>query len=96
MVELTLRSPHPYALRELVTGALANETRLLQAGIQRTQERLAAFEAQHQMSTTEFLLRYANDELDEQLDLIDWLGEARLLARLQEKLAVIQDIRIEN
>ena len=96
MVEITLRSSRPYALRELVTGALANETRLLQAGIQRTQERLAAFEAEHHMTTAEFLLRYANDELDEQLDLIDWLGEARLLARLQEKLAVIQDIRIEN
>jgi phage shock protein A len=79
-----------------VTGALANEARLLQAGIQRTQERLVAFEAQHQMSTADFVRRYANDEVDESLDLIDWMGEARLLERRQQKLAVLQDIRIEN
>lgn len=96
MTEITLRSSHEYALRDLVAGALGNEARLLQAGIQRTEERLRSFEQKYGYATSEFLQKYADDELDESLDLIDWLGEARLLERLRQKLVVLQDIQIEN
>lgn len=96
MTEITLRSPHAYALRELVAGALENETRFLLAGIQRTEERLRAYEETHRLSTTEFLQKYAADELDETLDLIDWVGEARLLERLRQSVTVLQDTRIED
>jgi phage shock protein A len=96
MTTITLRSPHPDALEELVSGALANETRLLQAAIERTQAQLAAFEARYGMATADFLQRYGQDQVEETLDMIDWVGEARLLQRLRQKLTVLQDIRIEN
>jgi ferritin len=36
-------------------------------------------------SSTEFLRRYENNELQETLDFAEWVGEYRLLERLREK-----------
>jgi hypothetical protein len=94
MRQLILRSQHDYPLRDLVEGALANEARLLQTGIKRTQRRLHEFEARRQLSTEEFLRRYENDEFAETLELAEWVGEARLLERMRQKLAVLQGIQI--
>jgi arginase family enzyme len=96
MEQLILKSQHGYPLRELVEGALANEARLLQAGIARTETRLREFEAERQLSTAEFLRRYQDDVIAETLELAEWIGEARLLERMQQKLAVLQDIQIAS
>lgn len=96
MAELTLISPHRRRLRPLVEAAIQNELRLLQAGIQRTQGRLRAFEAQYSLTTTEFLRRYENDELQETLNFAEWVGEYRLLRRLQDKVATLQEIQFAN
>lgn len=96
MEELTLVSRHQHPLRPLVEAALYNELRLLQANIQRTEQRLRAFEAQYGMSSVEFLERYENDELPETLDYAEWIGEHRLLERLHEKADTLQEIRFAN
>jgi hypothetical protein len=96
MEQLVLKSQHGYPLRELVEGALTNEARLLQAGIERTETRLREFEARHHLSTQEFLRRYENDEFAETLELTEWIGEARLLERMRQKLIVLQDIQFAN
>jgi hypothetical protein len=96
MEQLVLKSQHGYPLRALVEGALANEARLLQAAIDRTEKRLQEFEASHHLSTQEFLDRYENDEFEETLELTEWIGEARLLERIRQKLAILQDIQIAN
>jgi hypothetical protein len=41
-------------------------------------------------------LRFENDELEETLEFIDWVGEYRLLAHLREKAETFQGIEIEN
>jgi len=46
------------------------------------------------MNTQDFISRYENDEIKETLDKGEWIGEARLLKRLQEKSETIRDIRI--
>ena len=96
MEQLVLKSQHGYPLRDLVEGALANEARLLQAGIERTEKRLHEFETQRRLSTEEFLRRYENDEFAESLELTEWIGEARLLERMRQQLAVLQDIQIAS
>lgn len=96
MKQLVLKSQHGYPLRDMVAGALANEARLLQAGIERTEMRLHGFEIQRQLSTAEFLRRYEEDEFAESLELTEWIGEARLLERMRSKLAVLQDIQIDS
>ena len=96
MSELVLTTSHSYPLRELVQAALETQQRVLQAGIQRTEERVRAFEAQYGLSSAEFLRRYEADEFGESLDFAEWIGEARLLERMREKIAVLKDISIES
>lgn len=83
-------------LKPLVQAALANELRLVEAGIKQTQKRLEDFENHYGMSTQDFISSYERDERDEVLELTEWIGEFRLLARLREKADVLRDIRIEN
>ncbi len=96
MTTLTLTSPHERPLRSLVESALKNEQRLLQAGIGRTEQRLREFETKYALSSTEFLHRYENDELQETLDFVEWIGEYRLLERMREKVDILQEIHFEN
>ena len=77
-------------------AALAKELHVLEAAIQRTEQRLGEFEQQHQMSTAEFLSRYENDELAETLEFDEWIGEYRLLARLREKTETIREIHFAH
>jgi len=92
MAILTLTSPKQHALRPLVEAALENQLRLLRAGIQRTEARLQIFEREYGFSSLEFLRRYENDELDETLDFVEWMGECRILDRLNEKTDVLREI----
>ena len=96
MAELILVSPRQRLLRPLVEAALQNELRLLEAGIRRTQQRLSAFETRYGLSTAEFLQRYEDDELQETLDLAEWVGEHRMLERLQSKATTLREIQFAN
>jgi hypothetical protein len=96
MAALKLTTSGQRPLRPLVEAAIHNELRLLQAGIQRTEQRLQAFETQYGLDSQEFLERYENDDLPETLDFAEWVGEYRLLERLQEKAATLQEIRFAN
>lgn len=93
MTVLTLTSTKSRPLRPLVEAALENQVRLLYAGIERTEARLRAFEAEYGLSSAEFIRRYENDELSETLSLDEWVGEYRMLARLRDKAETLQEIR---
>ncbi len=96
MSVLTLTSSRQRPLRPLVEAAIHNELRLLQSGIQRTEQRLQTFEARYGFSSQEFLRRYENDELTETLDYAEWVGESRLLERLREKADTLQEIHFAH
>jgi hypothetical protein len=93
MVEVTLVSDTQHPLRPIVENALADELRLQEAGIQRTEQRLHEFEMRYQMSTSEFLRRYENNELGESLEFAEWVGEYRLLVRQREKAETLRGIK---
>lgn len=96
MTYLTLVSKQSRPLRPLVEAALAKELRLLQAAIRRTEQRLQQFETTYQLATDEFVRRFENDELEETLDFVDWIGEYRLLVRLREKAETLQGLEFAN
>jgi hypothetical protein len=48
------------------------------------------------MSTQEFISTYENDEIEENLDFDEWIGEFRLLERLREKVETLRGIRFAN
>jgi hypothetical protein len=96
MSVLKLTSARDRPLRPLVEAAIQNELRLLQAGIQRTEEHLRAFEAEYNLATQDFLRRYERDELAESLAFAEWVGEYRMLERLREKAETLQEIRFAD
>lgn len=95
MTELKLISQYPN-LRSLIETAIAESLSSVEAGIQRTQARLQVFETQYQLSTEEFLRRYENDELQETLELDEWIGESRMLKRLQEKATRLKEVEFAD
>jgi hypothetical protein len=93
---LTLTSLNHYPLQPLVESAIANEVRLLEAALRQTEARLRACEAEHGLTTSEFVARYANDQIDETLETIEWLGEYRMAQRIQQKLAALRSERLSD
>jgi phage shock protein A len=96
MAELTLISDRERPLKPLIEAALANELRLVEAGIRRTEGRLREFEQKHHMVTAEFVSRYENDEFQETLEFAEWIGEYRLLMRLRDKAETLREIRFAS
>ena len=96
MSGLRLVSTRKRQLKPLVEAAIANELRLLEAGVRRTEKRLHEFEEKYNLGTQKFISRYENDELEETLDFDEWIGEFKMLTRLQEKVDTLRDIRFEN
>jgi phage shock protein A len=96
MSELTLVSKGHHPLKPLVEAALANELRLVEVAIRRTEQRLCEFETKHQSSTDEFIRRYEDDQLEESLEFAEWVGEYRLLKRLREKAKTLREIQFAN
>ncbi len=96
MTTLTLTTAKERPLRPLVEAALENQLRLLQAGIDRAQERLHTFESEHGLSSESFIQRYENDEYLETLNYDEWIGEYRLLMRLKDKAETLRDIHIAD
>jgi hypothetical protein len=96
MNELVLISTSDAPLKSLVEGALENETRLLEAGIRRTELRLHSFETAHGLSTADFVRRFEDGEIGETLENAEWIGEYRLLERLRQKVGILRGIHIAN
>lgn len=96
MTDIRLTSNGKREIRPLVEAALTNESRLLQAGVQQTEQRLRDFESKFDMVTQEFITPYENDEFEETLDFGEWIGEFRTLLRLREKVETLEDIRFAN
>ena len=61
----------------------------LESGLRVTEDRLRVFEAQYGMTTAEFVARYADDQIEETLETIEWLGEYRMAQRLQQKVEAL-------
>ena len=96
MTDIRLISKSNREIKPLVESALANELRLLEAGIERTEQKIKEFENKYQITTQAFLDKYENDFFEETMDFDEWIGESRMLARLREKAATLRDIHFAN
>jgi|688.fasta_scaffold246134_3 hypothetical protein len=89
---LKLRSSQPASLKEMIQNDLNHRLQDLENGLQQTQTRLKQFETQYQWSTKTFVELFTNDQLQHCLDFDEWLGEAWMLEKLQQKIAIIKEI----
>jgi hypothetical protein len=68
----------------------------LRASIERTQRRLAEFEAQYAVDTAQFLQEMAAEDLEGgDLEYVEWAGEAKLLEGLEAELTELEHARYQ-
>lgn len=96
MTQLTITSQQNRPLRPLVEAALENEARVLEVAIRKTQWRLHQFESKYDLATDEFLERFRAGEIQETLEMDEWIGESRMLQHLQEKLDILRSLEIDD
>ena len=92
--EIVIRVESNEPVRQLLESAIHNELKTIQHGINRTSERLAAFEKHYSMETEEFLRRFTKDDLGETMDFIDWYGETKMLALLEEQKRALEGAQV--
>ncbi|MFM8294707.1 MAG: hypothetical protein ACKN9E_09200 [Microcystaceae cyanobacterium] len=89
---LKLRSSQPESLKEMIQTDLSHRLQDLESGLQQTQTRLKQFETQYQWSTEQFIDLFTNDQLQHSLEFDEWLGEAWMLEKIRQKIAIIKEI----
>lgn len=96
MSELKLLSPFKKDIKPIVETALQNEMRLLEAGIKKTKYNLRKFETKYNIDTHNFLSAYENDEFVETIEFAEWIGEIRMLEKLNHKSEILKSIKFAN
>lgn len=93
--QITVQTPDAKKLKPLLKSAIQNQLDDIEHGIQLTRVRLESFEKQYNMSTAEFLRRFKPGDLEETLDFIEWQGETKMLALLEEKRTAFKEAQIK-
>ena len=93
--QIKIQTQDAKRLKPLLKSAIRSQLDDIEHGIHLTRNRLAAFEKQYGMSTAEFLRRFKPGEMEETLDFLDWQGETRMLALLEEKHAAFKDAQVK-
>lgn len=84
MTKLVIESENYYNFSPLLTGAITNETRIIESGIAKTGRILKEFEKKYKIKSEQFYKRYELGEMGDSFDYIKWAGEYETLAKLQE------------
>jgi len=95
MTELIIKSDskaNQKTAQSLLSEALGRQRLILQAALQRTQEKLSQFEKQYNLNSERFFSLYQSGRLDDRNDYIDWAGEYQIGQNLQEQLSFIEEL----
>jgi len=93
--QVTIQSRADVAIKPLVELAFHAQLKSLKHGIERTKERLAAFESRFGISTAEMERCLKADRMEETLDTIDWCMELDALRLLEEQYNALREARID-
>ena len=92
---ITISADTKIDLKPLVEGALRSEIRILELGIERTMERVRAFEQQYSLPYSlpfaEFEHQFEAGSIDDDLDYVEWAGEIRTYRLLTAQQRALQE-----
>lgn len=91
---VTVTTDAQVALKPLIESALRSELRIVELSVQRTSQRLRAFEAQYGMTSEEFEQRLNDRALPESLDFIEWAGEIKTYRLLDARRQALQGVQL--
>lgn len=92
--QVTVTTDTQIALKPLIEAALRAELRMLELSVQRTSQRLQAFEAQYGLTSDEFERRFNTGEIEESLDFIEWAGEIKTARLLEAQRQALQGVQL--
>jgi hypothetical protein len=81
-------------LKPLIESAIRAELRMLEIGLERTRQRLRAFEAHYGYTSEEFARRFEARELDESLDFFEWAGEIKAQRLLEDNRDALRGVHL--
>ena len=92
--QLTITTDVSVALKPLIESAIRSELRLLELSLERTRQRLQAFERRYNLTSEEFARRFDAGEVAESLDFIEWAGEIETYRRLESHRQALAGVRL--
>jgi len=94
MAEIVIRTGKPESIRPILDSAIRNQLKLLKASINRTQIRISSFEQKYNMSSEQFVQKIREGMDDDNLDFVEWIGETKILKRLEEEYKELEGLQI--
>jgi len=95
VTELTIKSDQLEAVKSEIQTALESQRKMVQNSLKRTLSNLETFEQKFGFTTSILFQKEAQGQLnDDNLEFIEWLGEAHILKRLQTELDLLDGIQI--
>ncbi len=94
MAEIVIRTGKPESIRPILDSAISNQLKLLKASINRTQIRISSFEQKYNMSSEQFVQKIREGMDDDNLDFVEWIGETKILKRLEEEYKELEGLQI--
>jgi hypothetical protein len=91
---VTITTDAQITLKPLIESALRSELRILELSLQRTTQRLRAFETQYGLTSDEFERRFNSGEIEESLDFIEWTGEIKTYRLLDAHRQALQGVQL--
>jgi len=91
---VTVTVDAPVAIKPLLESAIRSELRMLELGLERTHQRLRAFEERYGLTSEEFERRFEAGEVNESLDFIEWAGEIKTYRLLEAHRQALQGVEL--
>ena len=96
MVTLNVKSISGEAetIKELLAGGLEEEKRRIKFAIEMSVSKIKQYEEKYGISTSIFIEKFRNREIEENDDTFNWWAEKKLVTELNQKLSLIENIEI--
>ena len=94
MAEIMIRTDKPESIVPILESAIRNQLKMLKASINRTKMKITSFEQKYNMSTEQFMQKIGEGMDDDNLDYVEWIGETKILKRLEEEYKELEGMRI--
>ena len=93
MADIILKSNTPAEATDILKDALAIEASRLKYSLNLAKKRMKRFETKYNISSEKFINEWSAEDLKgKDLEYVEWAGEYQLFSRLNERLAVLENI----
>lgn len=97
MSTVYINATHETETRQLIQSAVSREIASLELALKTARKRLTPFEKKYSITSEQFILEMASEDLDGGDDeYITWAGEYQLMRRLAQKLDRLQGIEYSD